>query len=87
VQENLLSVPLGGVHSQHSWYDTRNQLTNVRDDAGATVTGLAWDVQGNLLLRNGRKYDFDFVNRLREVQEAERYAYDAYGRRAVAYDA
>jgi len=86
VQENLLSVPLGGVRSQQFWYDGRNQLTNVRDDAGATVTGLAWDVQGNLLLRNGRKYDFDFGNRLREVQEAERYAYDAYGRRAVAYD-
>lgn len=86
VQDNLLSVQLGGVRSQQFWYDGRNQLTNVRDDAGATVTGLAWDVQGNLLLRNGRKYDFDFGNRLREVQEAERYAYDAYGRRAVAYD-
>ncbi|HGM5612214.1 TPA: colicin D domain-containing protein [Stenotrophomonas maltophilia] len=48
---------------------------------------MAWDVQGNLSLRNGRKYDFDFGNRLREVKEAERYAYDAYGRRAVAYDA
>ncbi|MDC6636368.1 hypothetical protein OEZ81_25855, partial [Leclercia adecarboxylata] len=86
VQDNLLSVQLGGVRSQQFWYDGRNQLTNVRDDAGATVTGLAWDVQGNLLLRNGRKYDVDFGNRLREVQEAERYAYDAYGRRAVAYD-
>ncbi|WP_309250487.1 RHS repeat domain-containing protein [Stenotrophomonas maltophilia] len=51
------------------------------------MTGLAWDVQGNLSLRNGRKYDFDFGNRLREVKEAERYAYDAYGRRAAAYDA
>ncbi|WP_258392087.1 RHS repeat domain-containing protein [Stenotrophomonas maltophilia] len=86
-QDNLLSVKLAGVRSQQFWYDARNQLTNVRDDAGATVTGLTWDVQGNLSLRNGRKYDFDFGNRLREVQEAERYACDAYGRRAVAYDA
>ncbi|HGM7301878.1 TPA: RHS repeat-associated core domain-containing protein [Stenotrophomonas maltophilia] len=84
-------MKLAGVRSQQFWHDARNQLTNVRDDAGATLTGLAWDVQGNLSLRNGRKYDFDFDfdfgNRLREVQEAERYAYDAYGRRAVAYDA
>ncbi|WMJ71164.1 hypothetical protein [Stenotrophomonas sp. 24(2023)] len=87
VQESLLSVRLAGVRSQQFWYDARHQLTNVRDDAGATVTGLAWDVQGNLSLRNGRRYDFDFGNRLREVKEAERYAYDAYGRRALAYDA
>jgi len=51
------------------------------------VTGLAWDVQGNLQLRSGWKSDFNFGNRLREVKEvAERYAYDSYRRSAVAYD-
>ncbi len=29
-------------------------------------------------------YDFDFGNKLREVKEAERYAYDAQGQRLRA---
>ena len=86
VHDNLVSTHLGGVRANNYWYDARNQLTNVRDDAGATMMGLAWDAQGNLATRNGQSYRFDLGNRLREVVGVESYRYDAQGRRVTAVD-
>ena len=86
VHDNLVSTHLGGVRANNYWYDARNQLTNVRDDAGATIMGLAWDAQGNLATRNGQSYRFDLGNRLREVVGVESYRYDAQGRRVTAVD-
>ncbi len=81
VLDNLLSVKVAD--RDHSYiYDARNQLTNVvHVGTGATVIGLGYDDQGNLARKNGQSYQFDFGNRLREVEDRERYRYDGHGRR------
>ncbi|WP_343231458.1 RHS repeat-associated core domain-containing protein [Xanthomonas euvesicatoria] len=66
------------------WYDAKNRLTNVQNNAGATTVGLSYDPQGNLKNKNGQAYTFDYGNRLRDVTGKESYAYDAYGRRTIA---
>ena len=38
---------------------------SIRNSAGETVVGLAYDAQGNVRNKNGQLYDFDFGNRLR----------------------
>lgn len=86
-RDNLISAALGGVKDHRYWYDARNRLTNVLDGSGATITGLTYDVQGNLRAKNGRVHIFDVGNRLREIQGIETYQYDAAGRRAVTSDA
>src|SRR5690606_35139837 len=48
------------------------------------VINLDYDVQGNLASRNSQGYRFDFGNRLREVDDVERYRYDGHGRRVLA---
>ena len=64
------------------WYDPSQRLTNIVNLAtNATVTGLGYDVQGNLANKNGQTYRFDYGNRLREVPNKESYRYDAHGRR------
>jgi len=85
-RDNLLSASLGGVKDYRYWYDERNRLTNILDANGATIIGLAYDVQGNLRSKNGLVHEFDFGNRLRAIQALERYQYDASGRRAVTAD-
>ncbi len=82
--DNLKSWTLRGVKDHHYWYDSRNQLTNVRDWAGNTVIGLTYDVQGNLRAKNGVTHSFDLGNRLRGVVGSETYRYDALGRRILA---
>lgn len=82
--DNLLSAQLAGVSEKNYWYDTRNRLTNVQNNAGATTVGLSYDSQGNLKNKNGQVFTFDYGNRLRDVTGKESYAYDAYGRRTVA---
>lgn len=86
-RDNLLSASLGGVKDHRYWYDARNRLTNVLDDDGATIIGFTYDAQGNLHNKNGRVHQFDFGNRLREIQGIESYQFDAFGRRSVATDA
>ncbi|REN02063.1 hypothetical protein DSI35_19085, partial [Mycobacterium tuberculosis] len=46
-------------------YDGSNRLTVVRNAGGAAIIGLGYDVQGNLSIKNGQGYQFDFGNRLR----------------------
>lgn len=82
--DNLRSAALTGVKDHVYWYDTHNRLTNVQNSGGATTLGLSYDAQGNLSSRNGVGYSFDFGNRLRSVASAERYRYDAHGRRILS---
>ena len=67
------------------WYDPATwRLTNIIDAVtGASTSGLGYDAQGNLQNRNGAIFGFDFGNRLRSAG-AEKYRYDAYGRRVLA---
>lgn len=83
--DNLRSWTLAGVKDHHYWYDANNRLTNVRDSAGNTIIGLAYDLQGNLQVKNGQSHAFDYGNRLRGVGSLETYRYDAYGRRILAH--
>jgi len=85
--DNLRSARVGARNRNHV-FDATNRLTNVMDaGTGATVTGLSYDVQGNLANRNGTLFDFDFGNRLRSVTGAESYQYDAQGRRVASISA
>lgn len=84
VLDNIVAANVGA-RRQSFEYDFNNRLTNVRDvDSGATVTGLGYDAQGNLKIRNGVAFRFDYGNRLREVDGKEAYQYDAHGRRTLA---
>jgi len=84
VLDNIVSATVGA-RRQTFEYDFNNRLSNVRDTAsGATVIGLGYDAQGNLKIRNGVGFRFDFGNRLREVDGKESYQYDAHGRRILA---
>lgn len=82
--DNLRLAKLAGVKDHHYWYDERSRLTNVRDSAGATVMALSYDLQGNLALRNGSRFTFDYGNRLAQVAGKESYRYDRHGRRALS---
>ncbi|MBB4130001.1 RHS repeat-associated core domain-containing protein [Xanthomonas sp. 3075] len=84
VLDNILTAKLPGIRENNYWYDTKNRLTNVQNNAGATTVGLSYDPQGNLKNKNAQAYTFDYGNRLREVTGKEYYAYDAYGRRTLA---
>lgn len=84
VLDNIVAATVGA-RQQAFEYDHTNRLTNVRDvPSGSTVTGLGYDPRGNLNIRNGIAYRFDFGNRLREVTGKEAYQYDAHGRRTLA---
>lgn len=85
--DNLKSWTLGGVKNLRYYYDTRNQLTNLQDANGVSVVGLGYDVQGNLTNKNGRQFQFDYGNRLRQVVGLDSYAYDGRGTRVAAYRA
>jgi RHS repeat-associated protein len=83
--DNLTSWKLGGVKDYAEYvYDINQRLTNIRNSAGATVVGLAYDDQGNLKNKNGQIYDFDYGNRLRGPAGLEYYYYDGHGRRVLS---
>jgi RHS repeat-associated protein len=90
VQDNLKHVQVTAGSQPRNvdyCYDAANRLTNVTLAAatycgGATVTGLGYDVQGNLANKDGVLYAFDQGNRLRSVSGAlGAYLYDGHGRR------
>jgi len=81
--DNLRTVSVAGRNHTYE-YDSRQQLTNVRNSSGATVIGLGYDAQGNLANKNGAEFDFDLGNRLRQAVGIETYRYDAHGRRFEA---
>ena len=82
--DNMKSWKLAGVKDYANYvYDASNRLTNIQNSSGATVVGLSYDAQGNLLNKNGRTYGFDYGNRLREVVGRETYRYDGHGRRVL----
>lgn len=82
--DNLRSWKLAGVKDYADYvYDQQNQLMSIRNSAGATVVGFAYDAQGNVRNKNGQLYDFDFGNRLRAATGVETYRYDGLGRRVL----
>jgi len=84
--DNIKSWKLAGVKDYANYYyDASNRLTNIQDSAGASIVGLAYDLQGNLQNKNGQNYVFDYGNRLRETSGKETYRYDGHGRRVLAW--
>lgn len=79
--DNIKSAKLSGIKEHNYYYDSRNQLTNITANSGATTSGLSYDAQGNLSNKDGQAFAFDYGNRLRLVAGKEAYRYDAYGRR------
>jgi hypothetical protein len=81
----------GSAARDHAYcFDANNRLTNVRTgtcSSGASVTGLGYDVQGNVVNKDGQTFDFDYGNRLRAATGRERYRYDGHGRRVAAFNA
>lgn len=90
VLDNLTGVVVGGPKPRIHWYcyDTKGRLTNIKSGecaTGSTVTGLGYDVRGNLSNKNGQLFEFDYGNRLRAATTAqETYEYDGQGRRVRA---
>jgi YD repeat-containing protein len=82
---NLLTTVLPGIRQYNYRYDAHNRLTNVADNAGVTLIGFSYDVQGNLANRNGQAFQFDYGNRLRNAAGKEAYRYDGDGRRTVSW--
>lgn len=82
--DNLRATKLAGVKQYNYWYDAANRLSNIVDDAGATIMGFAYDVQGNLANKNGQAFQFDQGNRLRNAVGKEAYRYDGHGRRVIS---
>lgn len=82
--DNIRTAALGGVRNHSYWYDASNRLSNVLEADGATVMGLAFDAQGNLINKNGQGFQFDFGNRLRAAVGKEKYRYDGNGRRVLS---
>jgi RHS repeat-associated protein len=90
-RDNLKTVIAPGRNQTYNYAKAARAelLTSViNNDTGATVIGLAYDLQGNLAKKNGLTYTFDFGNRLRQAQTTgagvETYRYDAFGRRVLA---
>ena len=91
VLDNLTRVQVGGAAARDHWYcyDPGTwRLTNIKTGGcgGATVVGLGYDPQGNLFIKNGQGYTFNFDNRLRAVVGKEYYRYDVHGRRVLAWE-
>lgn len=79
--DNLKTVVAPGRNHTYVYGPTTNWLTNVTNTVGgASVIGLAYDVQGNLANKNGVATVFDYGNRLRSTLGLT-YRYDALGRR------
>jgi len=85
--DNLRTWTPPGEGQRRYDYDGSNRLTVVRNAGGAAIIGLGYDVQGNLSIKNGQGYQFDFGNRLRVATSLERYRYDGDGRRSSVIDA
>ncbi len=88
--DNLTRVTVGATAMRaardHFYcYDASWRLTNVKTGScsGATVTGLGYDVQGNLANKDGVIHEFDYGNRLRRISTGRHYMYDGHGRRVI----
>lgn len=90
VLDNLTGIVVGGPKPRIHWYcyDTKGRLTNIKSGdcaTGSTVTGLGYDVRGNLSNKSGQLFEFDYGNRLRKATTAQEiYEYDGQGRRVRA---
>lgn len=84
--DNLRTWTQPGEGQRRYDYDGSNRLTVVRNAGGAAIIGLGYDVQGNLSIKNGQGYQFDFGNRLRVATSLERCRYDGHGRCSSVID-
>ncbi|SOD50479.1 RHS repeat-associated core domain-containing protein [Pseudoxanthomonas wuyuanensis] len=88
VLDNLKTLNVtGGNHVRNYGYvyDSSNRLTNLTNGVGgASIIGLGYDPQGNVVNKNGQTYEFDYGNRLRRATNKEWYAYDGHGRRVLS---
>lgn len=82
--DNIRTAKLGGARDHTYWYDASNRLSNIINGSGATVMGLAFDLQGNVSSKNGQAFQFDYGNRLRAAVGKEAYRYDGNGRRVLS---
>jgi len=80
---SLVRTSGAGVEQTSYYYDASNRLTNVMT-GGATVMGLGYDAQGNVSIKNGQPFAFDYGNRLRGATGTEAYRYDWQGRRVLS---
>lgn len=83
-----VGVSAGATARDHFYcYNAKWQLTDVMKDscAGSSVVRLGYDVQGNMINKNGSVFRFDFGNRLRAVKGNSSYIYDGLGRRIRDY--
>ena len=86
--DNLAQVTVSGGSQPRTHYycysASTNRLDFVRTGASCSTSpaavALAYDVQGNLSVKNGASYTFDFGNRLRTTAGLT-YRYDGLGRR------
>ncbi len=83
--DNLTRVAAPG-RDHYYCYDPYWHLTNIKTNgcSGSTVIGLGYDMQGNLINKNGQGFAFDYGNRLRSAVGKETYRYDGHGRRIQA---
>jgi len=82
--DNLASWKLAGAKDYANYvYDASNRLTQINNSAGAAVVSLGYDAQGNLSVKNGQAYGFDYGNRLRGATNQDSYRYDGQGRRVL----
>ena len=95
VLDNLTHVKAPGRDEYYCYHTSKRTLETIQT-LGCNVTGgqtkhaFDFDDRGNLSNKDGKHYQFDFGNRLRDAETQERYRYDAYGRRVAAiseYDA
>jgi len=83
--DNITEFKVGALRNYSYVYGPEQRLLNVKEvPSNATVIGLAYDDQGNVINKNGNLFDFDIGNRLRQAIGKERYQYDGHGRRVLS---
>ena len=82
--DNLKTFKVGTAVNYRYAYNGKQQLETVNDaSSGTGLIGIGYDLQGNVINRNGQLFDFDYGNRLRQATNKESYRYDANGRRVL----
>lgn len=85
--DDLVSLQSGSRNYAYVYNPATRRLDGITLGVGGpTIAGLSYDDQGNLKNKNGRKFAFDYGNRLRHVRSnadylIAGYTYDALGRR------
>jgi RHS repeat-associated protein len=83
--DNLRQYNVGAAQYRY-FYNSKNQLQNLKTPANATIFNYGHDARGNVVSKQGSTtsvfYSFDEANRLTDVPGSiVKYSYDAHGRR------